>query len=167
MLTIKVNILLQWRGFKVILFDNKILLLVASLALTACSSKYAPLTGHSKHAGGYQEWQLTEKPLINTTEKSAKVKRKKQAIDTVQNNSQNSARYLLRYQGTSRDSKARITGYWHQRATELCPIGYKVAEHKQSLVQGFVESPINGRLEKLVTFQPIDNGIIQCVNKSK
>ncbi len=149
-----------------ILFDDKVLLFFASLALTACSSKYAPLTNSSKHTGGYQEWLLkgeSTSEIVDIDSNHAETKTNEQHKSA----QLTPVRYWLRYQGTSRDTKARITQYWHQRASELCPNGYRVEEHQQTLIQGFVESPVNGRLEKLVTFQPIDNGIIQCVNKSK
>lgn len=68
------------------------------------------------------------------------------------------------YQGTTSDTKAHITGYWQQRAHELCPKGYSVESHKQTIVYGTIRSPVNGMMVNLGTVQPIDKGIIQCLD---
>jgi hypothetical protein len=141
-----------------IFFDNKGLLLLASLSLTACASQYAPLTTSSKYAGGYQDRLLNAAPVseIDGAEGKTNGQRKSKPLTPM--------RYLLKYQGTTSDTKERITDYWHQRASELCPNGYKVESHQQTIVHGIVRSPVNGRLENLGTQQPIDKGIIQCLN---
>lgn len=124
------------------LTNKQFLMLTALLSLTACASQYAPLATHSKHAGGYQELLLE---------------------NTAQDNSQPSLkRYLLIYQGTTSDTPERIKSFWQQRANELCPKGYKVESHRQTIVYGTIRSPVNGRMENLGTQQPIDRGIIQC-----
>lgn len=132
--------------------NKQALMLLALLSLTACASQYAPLTTNSKHAGGYQAL-LLEDELIN--DEASK--------DYPNENQPRLARYLLTYQGTTSDTTARITHFWHQRANELCPNGYKVESHKQTIVYGTIRSPVNGMMVNLGTEQPIDRGIIQCI----
>jgi len=105
-----------------------------------------PLTSTSKHASGYQELLLNE----HTAKEQAKTNQPK--------------RYLLTYQGTTSDTKAHITGYWQQRAHELCPKGYNVESYHQTMVYGTIRSPVNGMMVNLGTVQPIDKGIIQCID---
>jgi hypothetical protein len=132
------------------------LITVTLLSLTACASQYAPLTSSSKHSGGYQEWLLNE-AVVNSENKGR--------IDE-QNESEplTSMRYLLRYQGTTSDTKEHISSFWQQRANELCPNGYKVESHRQTIVYGTIRSPVNGRMENLGTQQPIERGVVQCLN---
>ncbi len=118
------------------------------LSLTACASQYAPLTSNSKFAGGYQELLLEER-LLNDADKDSDVRLEL---------------YLLTYQGTTSDTKERISGFWQQRASELCPKGYNVESHHQTIVYGTIRSPVNGRMENLGTQQPIERGVIQCLN---
>ena len=120
------------------------LLVLILLTLTACASQYAPLTNTSKYASGYQE------QLLNAQSSNE--------------NLPNQARYLLTYQGTTSDNKERITAFWQQRASELCPKGYNVVNHHQTIVYGTIRSPVNGMMVNLGTVQPIDKGIIQCLN---
>ena len=132
-----------------IFVDKKSLLLMLTLlSLTACASQYAPLTANSKYAGGYQELLLDE-GVTNSADKSSDVTLK---------------RYLLTYQGTTSDTSERISGFWKKRANELCPKGYKVESHHQTIVYGTIRSPVNGRMENLGTQQPIERGVIQCLN---
>ena len=151
-------------------FDNKGLILVTLLNLTACASQYAPLTTSSKYAGGYQQWLLKSEPVSEIGDAEAQTKTKTSTSTSTSTSGQGqsnpliSARYLLRYQGTTSDTKAHITGYWQQRANELCPNGYKVESHQQTIVHGIVRSPVNGRMENLGTLQPIDKGVILCLN---
>ena len=128
--------------------NKKGLMLLIVLSLTACASQYMPLTSTSIHASGYQELLLNEHPPQTQTK----------------NNQPRLARYLLTYQGTTSDTKAHITGYWRQRAHELCPKGYNVESHHQTIVYGTIRSPVNGMMVNLGTTQPIDKGIIQCLN---
>ena len=120
------------------------LLVLILLTLTACASQYTPLTNTSKYASGYQE------QLLNAQSRNE--------------NLPNQARYLLTYQGTTSDTKELITGYWQKRAKELCPKGYKVESHHQTIVYDTIRSPVNGMMVNLGTVQPIDKGIIQCLN---
>ena len=128
--------------------SKNIVVVLILLILTACASQYVPLTSSSKHASGYQDL------LLNEPTPQAQTK----------NNHPRPARYLLTYQGTTSDTKERITGYWHQRANELCPKGYKIESHKQTIVYGTIRSPVNGMMVNLGTQQPIDKGVIQCLN---
>jgi hypothetical protein len=138
-----------------IVVDKKnLLLMLTLLSLTACASQYAPLTSNSKYAGGYQELLLDEKLLNDEVIKSLPDKKIQPTPK----------RYLLTYQGTTSDTKERISGFWQQRASELCPKGYKVESHHQTIVYGTIRSPVNGRMENLGTQQPIERGVIQCLN---
>jgi hypothetical protein len=127
---------------------------VVLLSLTACASQYAPLTTNSKHAGGYQELLLDER--LHNDDETKNYQRK--------NSQPTPKRYLLTYQGTTSDTKERISGFWKKRANELCPKGYKVESHHQTIVYGTIRSPVNGRMENLGTQQPIERGVIQCLN---
>lgn len=124
------------------------------LSLTACASQYAPLTTNSKYAGGYQELLLEDRILTDETTKSLPDKKPDVTLE----------RYLLTYQGTTSDTKERISGFWQKRANELCPKGYKVESHHRTIVYGTIRSLVNGRMENLGTQQPIERGVIQCLN---
>jgi hypothetical protein len=138
------------------IFINKksLLLLLTILSLTACASQYAPLTTNSKYAGGYQELLLDE--MLHNNETLTNYPSK--------NSQPTPKRYLLTYQGTTSDTKERISGFWQQRANELCPNGYNVESHLQTILYGTIRSPVNGRMENLGTQQPIDKGIIQYLD---
>ena len=42
--------------------------------------------------------------------------------------------------------------------------GYRVESHHQTIVYGTIRSPVNGMMVNLGTQQPIDKGIIQCLD---
>ena len=145
------------------MLTNRIFLtLIIVLSLVACSSKYAPLNENREHSGGYKEQLLNGNNTANET--STANNNDNANTGSVNTNTESVvARYYLTYRGTTRDSNAYITGLWHQRAKELCPKGYKVENHKQSIIYGTIKSPVNGRLETLGTQKPVDGGIIQCL----
>lgn len=125
------------------MFNKKLFIICLFFNITACTSQYAPLIKPSNHKSGYTEQLLT-------------------------NESNNEAvRYLLTYQGTVNDSEKRITTFWHQRAKELCPQGYNVEYHKQTIVHGSIRSPINGIMVTLGTLKPLDSGIIECFKSNE
>jgi hypothetical protein len=130
--------------------------IIAALTLTACSSQYAALTNAAKPAAGYQEKLLSQQsPSTAQNQTYGKNQQDNAAAPN--------ARYALIYHGTTSDSKARITEFWHNRAHKLCTHGYLVESHKQTIIRGTVRSPVNGIMVNLGTQQPIDKGIIECL----
>ena len=130
--------------------------IIAALTLPACSSQYVALSNTAKPAAGYQEKLLSQQsPSTPQNQTYGKNQQDNAAVPN--------ARYALTYQGTTSDSKARITEFWHKRAHELCPHGYLVESHKQTIIRGNVRSQVNGIMVNLGTQQPIDKGIIECL----
>ncbi len=138
------------------LLTKRAVVIIAALTLTACSSQYAALSNTAKPAAGYQERLLNQQSPSNAQNQTHGQHQQDNAAAP-------NARYALTYQGTTSDSKARITEFWHKRAHELCPHGYLVESHKQTIIRGTVRSPVNGILVNLGTQQPIDKGIIECL----
>jgi hypothetical protein len=130
--------------------------IIAALTLTACSSQYVALSNTAKPAAGYQEKLLSQQsPSTAQNQTYGKNQQDNAAAPN--------ARYALIYHGTTSDSKARITEFWHKRAHELCPHGYVVESRKQTIIRGTIRSPVNGIMVSLGTQKPIDKGIIECL----
>jgi hypothetical protein len=105
-----------------------------SFMLSACVSPYQAFNHSERKPLGYTEIKLSK---ANSRES-----------------------YLLTYHGDG--SKEQNFINWLQRASELCPSGYKVIQHETDIFFGSVRSPVNGMMVTLGTQQPIDRGMIQC-----
>lgn len=56
-------------------------------------------------------------------------------------------RYHLSYHGDG--SREQNYQHWQQRASELCPSGYKVIRHETDTFYGSLQSPVNGKDQKV------------------
>ena len=75
--------------------------------------------------------------------------------------------YFLSYFGDG--NKAQNYSHWLQRASELCPNGYRILMHEEYTRHGSIRSPVNGMMMTLGTQHPVDRGVVQCskVNKEQ
>lgn len=105
-----------------------------SVFITACSSNYQA-KNVTQSGGGYQE------TLLNTGKP---------------------ARFMLVYHGSINAERKLNTQYWHQRANELCPQGYRVLDHSQYIVEGVMQSKTSGNMVALAERSPVDDGEIIC-----
>jgi len=110
------------------------------LSLSACESNYQAFNDRDVIPYGHQE------KILNTKGKPY--------------------RYLLTYKGHASNSKTTITKYWHQRASALCPNGYRVVSFHESIAHGSIRTPINGMLTTVGTQAPINRGEIICQNSN-
>ena len=114
----------------------KMIIVTALILLTACTSNYQAAKKNIVDSLGYSEIR------INTEKKPE--------------------HYALRYQGRSSDTPALITQYWHQRAEALCPQGYQVLSHHQSIKEEPFKSPVNNMMMRFYRKIPSTHGKIVC-----